>query len=119
MAFPEKVICEFWTPCLREKFECCSSSCAVLLQSTYHPADPQAGLTGCAHSHTAWRNVWRCLESLDDARRLAERTLPDHIHLPHPEPEGHREEQTESVQEDLEEPRRVENRTSGNPSSSN
>lgn len=54
---------------------------------TYHPAKPQASLTGCAKGHVGRGDVWRSLKRLDLPGRLTWRTGANNVDLTHPEPE--------------------------------
>lgn len=57
------------------------------MRMSHHPAEPQAGLTGCAQSDICRGDVWGGLQGLDLPGGLAGGTGAYDIHLPHPEPE--------------------------------
>lgn len=56
----------------------------------YHPAEPQAGLTGRAQGHIGRGHVRGRLEGLDLSRRLAGWTGAHNVHLTHAEAGGGR-----------------------------
>lgn len=96
------VRCEFWTSCQGGKAQLKAPIFPLKLKlpSTYHPTDPQASLTGSAHCHASWYDVWWRLECLDDPRRVTEWALSNNVHLSHPKSEGQKREQP--IQKDRE-----------------
>lgn len=54
--------------------------------TTYHPAEPQAGLAGGAKGDIGGGDVRRGLQGLDLPGRLTGRTGAHDVHLMHPEP---------------------------------
>lgn len=55
---------------------------------TYHPAKPQAGLTGSAQGDIGRGDVRRGLQGLNFSGRLTGRTGAHNVYLTHSEPEG-------------------------------
>lgn len=56
------------------------------VMTTYHPAKPQAGLTGCAQGDIGGGDVWRGLQGLDLSGGLTGRTGAHNVYLTHSEP---------------------------------
>lgn len=57
-------------------------------RQTYHPAQPQAGLAGCAQGDVGGGDVRRGLQRLDLPGGLAGRAGAHDVYLTHAEPEG-------------------------------
>lgn len=54
--------------------------------TTYHPAKPQAGLTGGAQGDICWGDVWWGLQCLDFPGGLTGGTGAHNVYLTHLEP---------------------------------